>query len=149
MTEKNAPEVVSINISEKKGEIKNPVESAVLLPEHGIEGDAHAGSWHRQVSLLALESIEKMAAAGISGLVPGSFAENVTTKGIELHTLPIGTRLAIGKCLLEVTQIGKECHNRCAIFEKAGACVMPAEGIFARVITGGNVSKGDIVEVVR
>lgn len=140
------PQVVAVCISEKKGERKTPVECVELRENHGIVGDAHAGDWHRQVSLLATESIEKMRRMGLD-VTAGDFAENITTSGIELVTLPIGTRLQIGQTLLEVTQIGKECHTRCAIFYQAGDCVMPKEGIFAKVITGGAVVPGDDVKV--
>lgn len=134
--------VVATCISENKGERKKPVESVELRQEHGIVGDAHAGEWHRQVSLLASESIAKMRALGLD-VDSGDFAENITTVGIDLVSLPVGTRLQIGPALLEVTQIGKECHNRCAIYYQAGDCVMPKEGIFARVVVGGTVSPGD------
>jgi len=134
--------VVAVCISEKKGERKTPVDSVELRENHGIVGDAHAGDWHRQVSLLASESIDKMKALGLD-VNSGDFAENITTIGIELVSLPVGTRLKIGETLLEVTQIGKECHTRCAIFYQAGDCVMPKEGIFTRVITGGVIRPGD------
>jgi MOSC domain-containing protein YiiM len=136
--------VVAVCISENKGERKTPVDAVELRENHGIVGDAHAGDWHRQVSLLASESIDKMRALGLD-VDSGDFAENITTSGIELVSLPIGTRLQIGETLLEVTQIGKECHTRCAIFYQAGDCVMPKEGIFARVITGGVIKPGDEV----
>jgi cyclic pyranopterin phosphate synthase len=139
--------VVTVNISAAKGERKKPVDEVMLLPEHGIEGDAHAGPWHRQVSLLAQESIDKMVAKGLS-VGPGDFAENVTTTGIDVAALPIGTKLELGGALVEVTQIGKECHTRCAIYYQAGDCVMPREGIFVRVLSGGRVAPGDRVEVV-
>ena len=139
-------QVVAVCISEKKGERKTPVASVELRPEHGIVGDAHAGDWHRQVSLLAHESIEKMQRMGLD-VDSGDFAENITTSGIELFTLPVGTRLTLGETLLEVTQIGKECHTRCAIFYQAGDCVMPKEGIFTRVLVGGMVKPGDEVVV--
>lgn len=140
-------EVLAVCISEKKGERKKPVEAVELRENHGIVGDAHAGDWHRQVSLLAQESIDKMRALGLD-VNAGDFAENITTKGIELVSLPIGSRLRIGETLLEVTQIGKECHTRCAIYYQAGDCVMPKEGIFARVITGGTIRPGDGIEIV-
>jgi len=140
-------QVVAVCISEKKGERKIPVPSVELREEHGIVGDAHAGEWHRQVSLLAHESIEKMQRMGLT-VDSGDFAENITTSGIELFSLPVGTRLTIGGTLLEVTQIGKECHTRCAIFYQAGDCVMPKEGIFVRVISGGTVKAGDRVEIL-
>ena len=137
--------VVAVCISGNKGERKTPVDSVELRENHGIVGDAHAGDWHRQVSLLASESIDKMRALGLD-VDSGDFAENVTTSGIELVNLPVGTRLQVGEALLEVTQIGKECHTRCAIFYQAGDCVMPKEGIFAKVISGGVIRPGDEVE---
>lgn len=137
-------QIVAVCISERKGERKTPVEQVTLKADHGIVGDAHAGDWHRQVSLLAKESIDKMRALGLD-VDNGDFAENLTTQGINLPELPIGTRLQIGECLLEVTQIGKECHTRCAIYHQAGDCVMPKEGIFARVIQGGSLKPGDAV----
>lgn len=137
--------VEAVCISENKGERKKPVESVELRENHGIVGDAHAGEWHRQVSLLATESIEKMRKLGLD-VTAGDFAENITTSGIELVSLPIGTRLQVGETLLEVTQIGKECHTRCAIYYQAGDCVMPKEGIFAKVITGGTIKPGDGVK---
>lgn len=137
--------VVSISTSSEKGVKKTPVDSALLLLDHGIEGDAHAGDWHRQVSLLAEESIEKMRDQGLD-VSYGDFAENITTRGLVLYEIPVGTRLRIGDCVVEVTQIGKECHDRCAIYEAAGDCVMPREGIFVRVVRGGVIEKG--VEVV-
>jgi len=138
--------LVSINISDRKGVRKKPVDEAVLGMDFGIEGDAHAsGHWHRQVSLLALESIRKMQDMGLK-VGPGDFAENLTTEGIDLLALPIGTRVSIGSVAEgEVSQIGKECHNRCAIYHQAGDCVMPKEGIFIKVIKGGRISKGDPV----
>ncbi len=140
--------VVSINISDKKGVRKTPVKEIMLRTEYGIEGDAHASSeWHRQVSLLALESIKKMQDLGLK-VKPGDFAENITTEGIDLLSLPIGTRLAVGNGIeLEVSQIGKECHTRCAIYYQAGDCVMPKEGIFVRVLKGGKVKTGDVITV--
>ena len=140
-------QVVAVCISEKKGERKKPVEAAELRVNHGIVGDGHAGDWHRQVSLLAQESIDKMRALGLD-VTAGDFAENITTSGIDLVHLPIGSRLQIGETLLEVTQIGKECHTRCAIFYQAGDCVMPKEGIFAKVITGGTIKPGEEVQTV-
>ncbi len=137
-------EIVAVCISEKKGERKTPVSRVELLPEHGIDGDAHAGKWHRQVSLLAKESIEKMQRLGLE-VDAGDFAENITTRGIDLVNLPIGSRLQLGRSLVEVTQIGKECHNRCAIYHQAGDCVMPKEGIFVKVLQGGEVKPGDLI----
>ena len=139
--------IVAVCTSRNKGERKTPVESAEFRENHGIVGDAHAGEWHRQVSLLARESIAKMQQMGLA-VDAGDFAENITTGGIDLPSLPVGARLAIGAVLLEVTQIGKECHARCAIFDQAGDCVMPKEGIFARVIRGGVVSAGDPIRRV-
>jgi len=138
--------VVAANVSEAKGERKKAVPEVLLRAEHGIEGDAHAGPWHRQVSLLAQESIDKMSAAGLD-VGPGDFAENITTVGIDVAALPIGTILDLGEALVEVTQIGKECHTRCAIYYQAGDCVMPREGIFVRVLRGGRVAPGDPVQV--
>lgn len=134
--------ITAVCISENKGERKKPVASVELRENHGIIGDAHAGEWHRQVSLLAQESIDKMRALGLD-VTAGDFAENFTTSGIQLVSLPIGTRLQIGRTVLEITQIGKECHTRCAIYYQAGDCVMPKEGIFAKVIAGGTVASGD------
>jgi MOSC domain-containing protein YiiM len=140
--------VVSVNISDKKGVRKKPVGTVTVRKEYGIEGDAHASSeWHRQVSLLALESIEKMRDLGLD-VSPGDFAENITTSGLDLVSLPVGTVMAIGdKVLGEVSQIGKECHSRCAIYYQAGDCVMPKEGIFIRVLKGGVVKEGDEIRV--
>ena len=138
--------VVAVNVSAAKGERKKAVPEAMLRVEHGLEGDAHAGPWHRQVSLLAQESIDKMTAAGLD-VGPGDFAENITTLGIEVAALPINTVLDMGEALVEVTQIGKECHSRCAIYEQAGDCVMPREGIFVRVLRGGRIAPGDAVRV--
>jgi MOSC domain-containing protein YiiM len=140
-------QVVAVCVSEKKGERKTPVAAVELRENHGIVGDAHAGDWHRQVSLLASESIDKMRALGLD-VDSGDFAENITTSGVNLVSLPIGSRLQIGETLLEVTQIGKECHTRCAIFYQAGDCVMPKEGIFARVITGGTIRPGDSIDTL-
>jgi MOSC domain-containing protein YiiM len=139
--------VLAVCISEKKGERKKPVETVELREDHGIVGDAHAGDWHRQVSLLAQESIDKMRALGLD-VNAGDFAENITTVGIDLVSLPIGSRLQIGEALLEVTQIGKECHTRCAIFYQAGDCVMPKEGIFVKVMVGAAVRPGDEIKTL-
>ena len=138
--------VVSVNISEKKGTLKKPVAEIHLKLRHGIVGDAHAGDWHRQISLLAEESIDTMRALGLS-LTAGAFAENINTIGISLKTLPVGTLLQIGAAVLRVTQIGKECHNDCAIKKAVGRCVMPTEGIFATVEREGTVRPGDTIEV--
>ncbi len=139
--------IVSVNTSDKKGIRKKPVDRILLTPDYGIEGDAHASSeWHRQVSLLALESIKKMQDMGLD-VSPGDFAENITTEGFDLLSLPVGTRFFIGKDVeLEISQIGKICHDRCAIYYQAGDCVMPKEGVFAKVIKGGSVKAGDAIE---
>lgn len=131
--------ILSINISEKKGEKKIPIPEAVLIDNFGIEGDAHGGDWHRQVSLLACEDVEEMIKKG-ANVKCGDFAENITTEGIDLANLPIGTTLTLGQAVLEVTQIGKECHEKCAIFRQMGDCVMPRKGIFAKVIKGGKIN---------
>ncbi len=139
--------IVSLNVSRKKGVNKEPVESVTVRVDHGIEGDAHAGDWHRQISLLAEESIDFMRAKGLE-LAPGAFAENITTKGIDLPHLPIGTRLVCGEVELEVTQIGKKCHKGCEIFKQVGDCIMPREGIFTKVIKPGSLRCGDRFEIV-
>lgn len=131
-------QVIAVCVSSTKGQRKTPAESVLVQENHGIVGDAHAGEWHRQISLLAQESIDKMRALGLD-VTTGDFAENITTSGIELISLPIGSRLQIGLTVLEITQIGKECHNRCAIYHQVGDCVMPKEGIFAKVIIGGTI----------
>ena len=136
---RKAFKILSINISQKKGEQKSPVVTAVAREEHGILGDAHAGKWHRQVSLLASEDIDTMRGKGVE-INFGDFAENVTTEGVDLSSLPVGTMLYLGDVILEVTQIGKECHEGCAIYQIVGDCVMPRKGIFARVIRGGEVN---------
>lgn len=138
--------IVSVNISRTKGVRKTPIEEGQLDPKHGLVGDAHAGDWHRQLSLLALESIESMRANGLD-VNPGDFAENITTQGMTLHTLPVGTKLTIGDIETEVTQIGKECHAGCAIRKLAGDCVMPREGIFVRVLNPGVVRPGDSLKM--
>jgi MOSC domain-containing protein YiiM len=138
--------VVSVCTSAKTGVQKSPVAEVTARTEHGIDGDAHAGPWHRQVSLLADESAAKMRAAGAQ-VGPGDFGENVLTAGIDLTALPVGAVLVVGGARLEITQKGKECHTRCAIFEAAGACVMPQEGVFCRVLAGGPIRPGDPVRV--
>lgn len=138
--------VLAVCISERKGTMKHPVSEVLLRAGHGIEGDAHAGPWHRQVSLLATESVAPMRAV-LPDLPAGAFAENILTGGLALKALPIGTRLRVGGALLEVTQIGKECHKDCAIRQQVGDCVMPREGIFARVLTGGAVRPGDPITI--
>lgn len=140
--------VVSVNLSERKTVRKTPGTEGLLVLDRGFEGDAHAGDWHRQVSLLAKESIDTMVAKGLD-VGAGDFAENVTTEGIDLLALPIGSVLRVGpKAVLEVSQIGKVCHTKCAIYYQAGDCVMPREGIFAVVRGAGPVTVGDAVEVV-
>ena len=143
MQAKKRGKVLAVNISEKKGTKKTNIQSCALLKDLGLKGDAHAGPWHRQVSLLANESIEKMRAKGLK-VGFGDFAENITTEGVDLVHLPIGTEIRIGdSVLLRVTQIGKECHDRCAIYYQAGDCVMPKEGIFGEVLSEGEVKGGD------
>ena len=139
--------VLAVNISEEKGTKKTNIQSCSLLKDFGLQGDAHGGPWHRQVSLLANESIEKMRAKGLT-VGYGDFAENITTEGIDLVHLPIGTEVCIGNSvILRVTQIGKECHERCAIYYQAGDCVMPKEGIFAEVVIEGEVKVGDEIYI--
>ena len=138
---------MAVCTSDRKGIRKRNVKQAELRPEWGIVGDAHAANWHRQVSLLAWESIEKMRALGLN-VAEGSFAENITTEGVSLVDLPVGTRLQLGQATVEVTQIGKVCHDRCAIYYQAGDCVMPREGIFVKVNEGGQVSVGDPIRIL-
>lgn len=144
---KKAGKVLAVNISTEKGVPKTQVQEAEFVENYGIKGDAHAGGWHRQVSLLGKESIKKIEEMGIQGLCYGKFAENITTEGIELYKLPLGSKIKIGDVLLEVTQIGKECHKKCAIYHKAGDCVMPREGVFARVVKGGIIKAGDDIYI--
>ena len=140
--------VVSVNLSARKTVRKTPSDKGTLVFDRGFEGDAHAGDWHRQVSLLSLESIGTMVAAGLK-VGPGDFAENITTSGIDLLSLPIGTVLKLGDSSeLEISQIGKVCHTKCAIYYAAGDCVMPREGLFAVVRSVGEVRVGDAIEVV-
>jgi MOSC domain-containing protein YiiM len=136
--------IVSINVSDRKGVRKKPIPEATINENYGIEGDAHASSeWHRQVSLLALESVKKMQALGLK-VGPGDFAENITTEGVDLVSLPVGTQMGLGPDVVgEVSQIGKECHTRCAIYHQAGDCVMPKEGIFITILKGGKIRVGD------
>lgn len=140
--------VTAINISEKKGVPKNTIDEGEFIVDFGLKGDAHGGNWHRQVSLLGQESIDKVTALGVKGLCTGKFAENLTTEGIVLYELPIGTKMDINGVILEVTQIGKECHQKCAIFKLVGDCVMPKEGIFAKVLKGGIIRKGDEIKIL-
>ena len=140
--------IKAISFSEKKGTQKTNVPKATLRSNLGIVGDAHAGPWHRQISLLANESIDKMVARG-ANVRPGNFAENITTQGIDLRRLSIGDRLRLGEHIeLEITQFGKKCHRRCEIFEQIGDCIMPREGIFAKVTKGGSIHVGDTIGVI-
>ena len=141
-------QVNAVNISERKGVRKHEVPYIDLKLRHGIVGDAHAGDWHRQISLLAPESIDIMTEMGVEDLPPGQFAENLTTKAICLYDLPVGTRLQIGETIQEVTQIGKECHKGCAIQQKVGKCIMPTQGIFTKVIKEGTIHIGDTISVL-
>ena len=134
--------VLAICISKHKGTLKNEVSEANFIEEFGIEGDAHAGKWHRQVSLLAFEKIDDFRNKG-GNVDFGAFGENLVVAGIELHKLPVGQQLQVGEVLLEVTQIGKECHDKCAIYYQVGECIMPKNGIFTRVLKGGKVKVGD------
>ncbi len=139
--------LIAVCLSEKVGTRKSPISVGVLREQHGLVGDAHAGS-HREVSLLAAESIEKMRARGLS-LGPGDFAENLTSSGLAIHELPLGARLRVGsEALLEITQIGKTCHSACEIRRLTGDCIMPTEGVFARVLLGGEIRAGDDIEVL-
>lgn len=141
--------VISVNLSEKKGTRKTPAPDGIITLEEdfGVRGDAHAGDWHRQVSLLARESIDKAVARGLD-VREGDFGENITTQGLELTTIPLGSHLRIGQTLIEISQIGKACHTRCAIYHLAGDCIFPREGIFGWVLEGGDVKDGDTVEVL-
>jgi MOSC domain-containing protein YiiM len=140
--------IVSLAISKKKGTPKKLIDHTVIRLDHGLEGDAHAGPWHRQVSLLATESIDKARKQGLD-VTFGDFAENIATQGVDLVNLGIGTRLKLGATvILEISQIGKECHNKCAIYYKAGDCIMPREGVFARVVEGGEIRCEDIIEII-
>ena len=140
-------EVLAVCISEKKGTEKKEIEKAVLKPDWGIEGDAHAGKWHRQVSLLAFEKIDDFRKKGAE-VDFGAFGENIIVSGVDLKSLPVGTVLEIGDVVLRVTQIGKECHSHCNIYHKMGDCIMPREGIFAEVLKGGCIEKGDKINVI-
>ena len=140
--------IKAVCISEKKGEQKHPVDAVILRPHHGIVGDAHAGDWHRQVSLLAQESVDRLQEKISIRLFPGAFAENILCEGISLCSLPVGTKLKVGTALCEVTQIGKECHADCAIRRQAGDCVMPRVGIFVVVLEEGEARPGDAITVI-
>lgn len=140
--------VLAVNISEKKGVIKHPIPEGEFIVDWGLKDDAHGGNWHRQVSLLGKESVDKMTKLGIEGLCSGKFAENLTTEGITLYALPIGTKLKINDVVMEVTQIGKECHLGCQIRQLVGDCIMPREGIFTKIITPGVIRPGDDIEIL-
>lgn len=142
--------ILEVCVSDKKGVQKTPVEQIEMRPDWGIEGDAHAGNWHRQMSLLAQESVERLQQLLTKiRLRPGDFGENIVTEGIVLYELPVGTKMRIGTALAEVTQIGKECHQGCAIRQAAGDCVMPREGIFVRILEPGTAKKGDVIELLQ
>lgn len=140
--------VIAVNISETKGTVKHPIPCGNFIEDYGLEGDAHAGKGIRQVSLLGKESYNKYADREIKGLCDGKFAENITTEGIILYELPIGTRLKIGATLQEVTKIGKECHAGCEIQKLVGSCIMPKEGIFTKVLEGGKIRPGDDIIIL-
>lgn len=138
--------IESIAISKKKGTQKKTIEEVDVVEGHGISGDAHAGDWHRQVSFLSMESIDQAKSEGVD-VTFGSYAENIATSGIDWPSIPVGTRLSLGKTVVvEITQIGKECHRKCAIYYQAGDCIMPKEGVFGRVLTGGRIRVGDVIE---
>lgn len=140
--------IVSIAVSRKKGTVKHCIETAELMENHGIKGDAHAGDWHRQLSFLASESIERASSDNFK-LNFGDFAENIATTGIDWKTQPIGKIFRLGEtALVEITQIGKECHSKCAIFYRTGDCIMPKEGVFAKILKGGVIRVGDRIEPV-
>jgi MOSC domain-containing protein YiiM len=142
-------QVLAVNVSGKRGEIKHNINEAFIKENYGLETDAHSGDWHRQVSLLSLSSFDKMRKMGAIGLDYGVFAENITVGGLDVATLPLQSKIKVGEAILEVTQIGKECHNQgCAIKKQVGSCVMPIEGIFTRVLSSGWVKVGDQVEVL-
>lgn len=139
--------IIAVCISEKKGTQKHPVESAVLVKDWGIEQDAHAGKWHRQVSMLSFEKIEAFRERGAQ-VDHGAFGENLIVEGFDLKNIPVGTKFQIGDAVLEMTQIGKECHSGCEIYKIMGDCIMPREGVFARVIRGGRIREGDELTVL-
>ena len=133
---------MALCISEKKGTEKQEIDHALFVEQYGIQGDAHAGNWHRQVSLLSLEKIEAFRLKGVN-VAFGAFGENLVVAGIDFSSLPVGTQFKCGSVILELTQIGKECHKHCTIFERTGDCIMPREGVFAKVLHGGTIKKGD------
>lgn len=140
--------IIAISKSEKKGQKKHNIESANLIVNHGMEGDAHAGNWHRQISLLGIASIDHMKAQG-ADVKPGDFAENITVEGLVLYEIPVGTKVRIGdEAILEITQIGKECHQGCEIMKQVGSCIMPTQGIFAKVLQNGIIRVGDEVVLI-
>lgn len=141
-------EIISIAISKKKGTRKKVMDKALLIADFGLEGDAHAGEWHRQVSFLSSENIESVRNDGLD-VTFGDFAENIASKGIDWKNVPVGTKVRLGKeALVEITQIGKECHKKCAIYYQAGDCIMPKEGVFAKVLSGGAICCGDKIEIM-
>jgi MOSC domain-containing protein YiiM len=143
-----AAKILAVCVSKEKGIQKDNIGSALVRADHGIEGDAHSGPWHRQVSLLADESIEKMRKKGIA-LTYGDFGENIVTQGIDLLSMGIGSTLKLGDSVVgEVSQIGKVCHDRCAIYHQTGDCIMPREGIFLKILAGGKISEGDQIEII-
>ncbi|MGD2126656.1 MAG: MOSC domain-containing protein [Desulfobacteraceae bacterium] len=138
--------IVSIAVSKKKGTRKTPVDDAVIIKDHGIRGDAHAGPWARQISFLAAEQIQD-SQTGSLDVSFGDFAENISTEGVDWKNLPVGTRVRLGhSAIVEITQIGKDCHKKCAIYYLAGDCIMPREGVFGRVLEGGTIQCGDPIE---
>ena len=140
--------IKAISVSKERGTKKVNVPEAELRADFGIIGDAHAANWHRQISLLAAESIDKMTAKGAK-VSPGDFAETITTEGLNLHELPVGSKLKLGQSVeLEITQFGKKCHSRCEIFEQVGDCIMPREGVFAKVTRAGAINVGGVIEVI-
>ena len=140
--------VLAVCISEKKGTEKRNVGSARFVEDWGIENDSHAGKWHRQVSLLSHEKIEAFRARGAE-VIDGAFGENLVVDGFDFRTLPVGTKFKCNDVVLELTQIGKECHSGCAIYQKMGECIMPREGVFTRVLHGGTISVGDTMEILK
>ena len=139
--------ITGICISEKRGTSKHPVDEAVIREGWGIENDAHGGNWHRQISLLSQEKIDAFRRKGAE-VKPGAFGENLIVEGIDFSSLPVGTRFQIGGVLLELTQIGKECHQHCQIYQKMGDCIMPREGVFTKVLHGGIIKEGDMLEIM-
>lgn len=139
--------IMAVCISEKRGTQKKNIEKVRLIENFGLEGDAHGGNWHRQVSLVSYEKVRAFEEKGIS-VEDGAFGENLLVEGFDFKTLPIGTRFRCGEVLLEMTQIGKECHSHCEIYQAVGDCIMPREGVFARVLHGGMIQIGDVMEIV-